>query len=104
MLRAYSNYRFHDRNLVVATAEARVALTMHIDTALFVDAGSVAPKVEDLRLGRNQFAITAQLAKIGIEDVIIEAEFHVWGRNFSKENLMKRSSIRQSLVFAFAAS
>jgi hypothetical protein len=36
--------------------------------------------------------------------VVIEAEFHVRYRIFSKENLMKRSSIRQSLVFAFAAS
>ena len=57
MLRAYSNYRFHDRNLVVATAEARVALTMHIDTALFVDAGSVAPKVEDLRLANPSYGL-----------------------------------------------
>jgi hypothetical protein len=48
--------------------------------------------------------IAAQLTKIGIEDVIIEAEFHVRGRNFSKENLMKRSSVRQSLLSAFAAS
>ena len=37
----------------------------------------VDQQVEDLRLCRNQFAITAQLAKIGIEDVVIEAEFHV---------------------------
>jgi hypothetical protein len=64
----------------------------------------VHQQVEDLRLHRNQFAITAQLTKIGIEDVVIEAEFHVGYRIFSKENLMKRSSIRQSLVFAFAAS
>jgi len=64
----------------------------------------VHQQVEDLRLRRNQFAITAQLAKIGIEDVVIEAEFHLGYRIFSKENLMKRSSIRQSLVFAFAAS
>ena len=57
MLRAYSAYRFHDRNLVVATAEARLALTMHIDTALFVDAGSVAPKVEDLRLANTSYGV-----------------------------------------------
>jgi hypothetical protein len=57
MLRAYSNYRFHDRNLVVATAEARVALTMHIDTAVFVDTGSVAAKVEDLRLANTSYGL-----------------------------------------------
>ena len=64
----------------------------------------VHQQVEDLRLHRHQFAVTAQLTQIGIKDVIIEAEFHVRYRNFSKENLTKRSSIRQSLVFAFAAS
>ena len=44
-------------------------------------------QVEYLRLHRDQLAITAQLAKIGIEDVIIEAEFHVRYRIFSKETI-----------------
>lgn len=57
MLRGYANYRFHDRNLVVATAEARIALTMHVDTAVFVDAGSVAPRVEDLRLANTSYGL-----------------------------------------------
>jgi hypothetical protein len=56
-LRAYPNYRFHDRNLVVATAEARLALTMHIDTAFFVDGGSVAPSVEDLRMANASYGL-----------------------------------------------
>jgi Omp85 superfamily domain len=57
MLRGYPNYRFHDRNLVVATAEARLALTMHIDTAVFVDSGSVAPRVEALRLANTAYGL-----------------------------------------------
>jgi hypothetical protein len=57
MLRAFDNYRFHDRNMVVGTAEARVALTMHIDTALFVDAGSVAPTVDHLKLANTSYGI-----------------------------------------------
>jgi hypothetical protein len=56
-LRGYPNYRFHDRNLVVATAEARLALTMHIDTAVFVDGGSVAPSIEDLRMANTSGGI-----------------------------------------------
>ena len=56
-LRAYSTYRFHDRHLMIATAEARLALTMHIDTAVFVDAGSVAPRVGDLRLGNASYGL-----------------------------------------------
>jgi hypothetical protein len=61
MLRGYPNYRFHDRNLVVATAEARLALTMHIDTAVFVDAGSVAPRVDELRLANTSVGVSVRL-------------------------------------------
>jgi len=60
-LRGYPHYRFHDRNLVVATAEARLALTMHIDTAVFVDAGSVAPRVADLRIANTSYGIGLRL-------------------------------------------
>ena len=61
MLRAFPNYRFHDRNLLVLNAEARVALTMHIDTALFVDAGSVAPTVGDLRVANASYGLGIRL-------------------------------------------
>ena len=61
LLRAFPNYRFHDRNLLVVNAEARIALTMHIDTALFVDAGTVAPRVEDLRLANTSYGIGFRL-------------------------------------------
>ncbi|HET9467274.1 MAG TPA: BamA/TamA family outer membrane protein [Vicinamibacterales bacterium] len=61
LLRGFSNYRFHDRHLAVVNAEARIALTMHIDTALFVDAGTVAPRVEDLRLANTSYGIGFRL-------------------------------------------
>jgi hypothetical protein len=61
MLRGYPNYRFHDRNMVVATAEARLALTTHIDTAVFVDAGSVAPRVDELRLANTSVGVSVRL-------------------------------------------
>lgn len=54
-LRSYTDYRFHDRALVVLSAEARVALFTHIDTAVFVDAGNVAPRVGDLNLDRRSY-------------------------------------------------
>lgn len=56
-LRAYSNFRFHDRHLLLATAEARIAMTAQIDTAVFVDAGSVAPDIAGLRLGNRSYGI-----------------------------------------------
>jgi hypothetical protein len=45
-LRSYSDFRFHDRNLLLASIESRIALLTHVDAAVFVDAGSVARRFE----------------------------------------------------------
>jgi outer membrane protein assembly factor BamA len=42
-LRGYRDYRFHDRNMQAYSIESRWALFDHVDTALFVDLGNVAP-------------------------------------------------------------
>jgi hypothetical protein len=52
-LRSYANYRFHDRHLVVVNAEARFALMTHLDVAVFLDAGNVAPRLGALDLDRR---------------------------------------------------
>lgn len=54
-LRSFSDYRFHDRHMLVANAELRVALTTHLDVAGFVDAGNVAARVGDLDLARRSY-------------------------------------------------
>jgi hypothetical protein len=54
-LRSYPDYRFHDLNMVVANAESRWALFTHVDVALFVDAGNVAPIYQDLNLGKKSY-------------------------------------------------
>ena len=41
-LRSFSEYRFHDRNLLLVNLETRIALFNHLDAAVFVDAGNVA--------------------------------------------------------------
>ena len=51
-LRGYRDYRFHDRDLLALSAESRWALTTHVDGAVFLDAGTVAPRVDDFRLSR----------------------------------------------------
>jgi hypothetical protein len=56
-LRAYTDYRFHDRNLAVVNAEARVALITHLDLAAFVDAGNVAPRMSELNLDKRSYGI-----------------------------------------------
>jgi AAA family ATP:ADP antiporter len=49
-LRGYSNWRFRDRNRLLLTAEYRWAASPLLDMALFVDAGKVGARVEDLGL------------------------------------------------------
>ena len=60
-LRAYSDFRFHDRHLLLANAEARVALFTHVDAALFLDAGNVAPRVSDLNLDKTAVGIGVRM-------------------------------------------
>ncbi len=52
-LRSYSNFRFHDQNLLLANAESRWALFEHVDGAVFFDAGNVAPRAGDLNLNKT---------------------------------------------------
>jgi outer membrane protein assembly factor BamA len=49
-LRGYPDFRFHDRDLLALSAESRWAVTTHVDGAVFLDAGTVAPRVGDFRL------------------------------------------------------
>jgi hypothetical protein len=54
-LRSYSDYRFHDRNLVVVNAEARFRLFTHVDAAVFADAGNVGSTIGDLNLAHRSY-------------------------------------------------
>jgi AAA family ATP:ADP antiporter len=51
-LRGYQTWRFRDRNRVLLTGEYRWAAGPFVDMALFIDAGTVAPRVDALDLGR----------------------------------------------------
>ena len=52
-LRSFENYRFHDLNSLLVNAESRWALYRHMDVALFVDAGNVAPIFTDLNINHT---------------------------------------------------
>ena len=54
-LRGYDNYRFTDRNLVLASAESRWALLRDLDVAAFFDAGNVAARRGDLNLHKTSW-------------------------------------------------
>jgi hypothetical protein len=56
-LRSYADYRFHDRHLLLVSAESRWALFEHVDAALFADAGSVAAQVRDLGLKEISYGV-----------------------------------------------
>ena len=60
-LRGYSNYRFHDRHLLLASAETRWPIFEHLDGALFVDAGTVAARVGDLGLDKTAYGFGLRL-------------------------------------------
>jgi outer membrane protein assembly factor BamA len=60
-LRGYADYRFHDRNLLLINAEARVAMMTHVDAVAFVDAGNVASRVRDLDLGKRSYGAGLRL-------------------------------------------
>jgi hypothetical protein len=47
----------------------------------------VNQQVEYLRLHRNEFAVAAQLAKVGVQRAIAEVKFHVRCRIFSQETI-----------------
>ena len=51
-LRGYSSWRFRDRNRVLLTGEYRWAAGPFVDMAVFVDAGSVAPRLDEIDLGK----------------------------------------------------
>jgi hypothetical protein len=56
-IRGYSDYRFHDRHLLLASAESRWPLFQHIDAAVFVDTGTVAARVRDLGFDRTAYGL-----------------------------------------------
>jgi len=54
-LRAFTDYRFRDDNMLLVNAELRVSLMTHLDLALFADAGNVAAHSKDLNLEKRSY-------------------------------------------------
>ncbi len=63
-LRSFSNYRFHDRHMVVANVEARLALMTHVDLAVFADAGNVAARLADLDFDKTSIGAGLRLHSV----------------------------------------
>jgi outer membrane protein assembly factor BamA len=72
-LRGYYDFRFHDRNLLLASAESRWALLRDVDVAAFFDAGNVSARTGSLNLKKTSWGTglrlhtqTATLARIDV--------------------------------------
>lgn len=72
-LRGFPNYRFHDRHLLLGSAESRWPLFQHIDAAVFIDSGTVAARVRDLGFDKTAYGFgfrvhshTATTARIDV--------------------------------------
>ena len=56
-LRSFTDYRFRDNNMALATVELRLAMMTHLDFAVFGDAGNVARQFEDLNLDKQSYGL-----------------------------------------------
>lgn len=60
-LRGYTDYRFHDRDLLLFNVETRIPLMTHVDGAAFADFGNVASRFSDLDLRKNSYGAGVRL-------------------------------------------
>jgi outer membrane protein assembly factor BamA len=60
-LRSFADYRFHDQNLAVANVESRWGVWTNLDLAVFLDAGNVGPRVQDLNLDKTSIGAGLRL-------------------------------------------
>jgi hypothetical protein len=101
-LRGYSDYRFHDRQLLVANAESRWALLTHVDVAAFVDAGNVAARVGDLNLDKTSYGVGLRVhsraSTLGRLDVAHSREGWTASFKLSDPFRLARRSLRTSPV------
>jgi hypothetical protein len=103
-LRGYSNYRFHDRHLLLANVESRWAIWPHMDAAVFVDAGTVAARVEELGFDKRVYgfgirihADTTTVARVDVSST--EEGWTVLFRSYDALNLKRLKNWMAAVPF-----
>ena len=99
-LRGYDNYRFHDRHMLVASAESRWAIFRYVEAAAFFDAGNVAARPADLNLNKTSWGgglrLHVRRSTLGRVDVGHSAEgWHVFFKlddPFALKRLSRRTA------------
>jgi hypothetical protein len=84
-IRSFSDYRFHDRHLLLVNAETRVAIFEHLDGVAFLDAGNVAPRLGDLSLDKVGYGLGVRVHSDGDTWARLDVGhgregWHVWFR------------------------
>jgi Omp85 superfamily domain len=103
-LRGYHDYRFHDRNLLLASVESRWAIFRHVDAVAFADAGSVAARAGDLTLDKRSYGAGVRVhtgtSTLGRFDIGHSDEgWHLWFRLDDPFRLARRSERRHVVPF-----
>jgi hypothetical protein len=101
-LRGFNAFRFHDRNLLLASAELRHAISSLVEGAVFFDAGNVAHRAADLDLGKTSYGAGLRLhtgsATLARLDVAHSHEgWQVW-MSLSDPFRLARRSERSTIV------
>jgi outer membrane protein assembly factor BamA len=101
-LRAYSDFRFHDRNIAVITAESRFAVFTHIDVAAFFDAGNVAHRAADLNFDKHDYGVGIRLHNLHstLARLDIARGDGGWKFAFSTNDPLHLTRVRKSTAMA----
>ena len=101
-LRGYHDYRFHDRQMLVANVESRWALFSHVDAAAFIDAGNVAARPGDLNLDKTSYGaglrVHSRASTIARMDVAHSREGWLMFFKLSDPFRLARHTLRTTVV------
>jgi outer membrane protein assembly factor BamA len=96
-LRGYYDFRFHDRDMEVFNAESRWGLFTHLDVALFVDTGKVAPRPSDLDFSHFKtsygFGLRVHTRQATVGRVDVGHSQEGWRVIFKMNDPFKRSTL-----------
>jgi hypothetical protein len=84
MVRAFPSLRFRDRNMLLLQAEYRWEVLPFIMGALFFDAGTVAPDLEDIVLGELKTDYGIGIRWGGAPGVFLRTDFAIGGDSGSR--------------------
>jgi len=74
-LRGFSDFRFRDRNLLLAQVEYRIHRQGPFEFTIFADAGSVAPQIDALSLGKRDVGFSISFMRVNATIIRVDVGF-----------------------------